>query len=229
MDMDKDTLDNYLSYSPLHFYAKYTNPKSETRTNVRIVDFKDIILLFIIVFFVLQIFIVVHLVMALEAQNAQPILKGEITACVSVVARGKIGIATQKQWIYLCKLYFNEYLETNLNITMSDAKAMKELLNDFYTTKKFTDRRHLELLRAIDYHKGVGNNYQSVEKADNTTISASSFSKNSALQSIQDLLIEFEDLQQEELTRSDNEVLRELEIVKRLFKAGVLNKRKHNF
>lgn len=122
--------------------SKYPNRTQTTQTVVRKISYKDIISCLLVVFVTVQ-FVIVGLLIV--AQYAQPTIKRANTHC-----EGKIGIATQNQWMYLCKLYFYEYLELSLNITMSDAKTIKEPLNDFYTYRKFSDKRHLKLLSAID-------------------------------------------------------------------------------
>lgn len=109
-------------------------------------------------------------------QEAQ--LRADVDDCIlSTEQTGMVPVEINL-WIHMNKLYVYEYLEDNLGINKSDAKALK--LDEFFTSDHFTDDKLESLLSAIDNQKRIQSGLM-----NDTTTNMNEFSKYSVDQSIQ--------------------------------------------
>lgn len=60
---------------------------------------------------------------------------------------------SKEKWIHLYQFEFSDYFQTTLNMSNRSSAPLQAALKKFYCKEKFTDAKHKELIKCVDYQK----------------------------------------------------------------------------
>lgn len=101
---------------------------------------------------------------------------------------------SKEQWIHVCKIDFMEHLDDNLEITKSKANILMGPIDKFYSNEHFTDEKHRNLLKSVDYQKRLKEHLEPLKRDFTVYDYTYHIPEYTVAQSIHALLIEIEDL-----------------------------------
>lgn len=112
---------------------------------------------------------------------------------VFLMGGGRTVRISREQWIHVCKIDFFEHLEEHLEINKSKANILLGAVDKFYS-KHFTEDKHRQLLRSIEYQKRLKEHLEPLKRDFTVYDYTYHIPEYTIAQSIHALLIEIDDL-----------------------------------